>query len=116
MGNNAETLKQAIALKIEGRYDEAILLLKNAICGDDSCLDEAHRQLGLVYSFSGLFDESLEELKKAIELNSNNLDARNDLAMTYAMLGMYDEAKAEFMAVLQMDPENEQARKQMVYF
>jgi len=63
-----------------------------------------------------MFDESLQELLSAVQLDPSNLPARNDLALTYAMLGMSEEAKAEFEAVLMADPENDVARRNIIYF
>jgi tetratricopeptide (TPR) repeat protein len=63
-----------------------------------------------------MFDESLEELQKAVELQPDEVAARYDLAMTYAMLGMYEEAKQGFLLVLEMEPTHEHAKKQLVYF
>ena len=61
-------------------------------------------------------DESLDALKRAVELDGTGLQARNDLALTYTMLGMLDEAKREFEAVLEIDPTNPVAQRNMVYF
>jgi tetratricopeptide (TPR) repeat protein len=114
MGQIEDHLHRGIALKSEGRYDEATAEFQSVLCVD--CVHvEAHRQLGLVYGFSGLFDESIEELRKAVELDPENVAAHNDLALTYCMLGMMDEAKTEFEAVLSRDPGNETAVKNICY-
>jgi tetratricopeptide (TPR) repeat protein len=88
----------------------------SAVIAEDGSCAKAYWQIGLVYGFTGLFDESLDALKRAVELEPENVEIRNDLAMTYAMLGMYEEAKAEFLAVLEIDPSNEKARRELVYF
>lgn len=116
MGTLVKTsLERAIALKVEGKYTEAIAELQS-ILGETPDCSEAHHQLGLVYGFTGEFDESLLELQKAAELDPESISVRNDLALTYAMLGMYDEAKAGFEEVLRRDPGNEVALKNMTFF
>ncbi len=115
MSNSAEQLEQAKRLKADGNYDDAIGILA-AILEHEPDNADAHRQLGLVYGFQGLFDESLEELGRAVVLSDGRADVLCDLAMTHCMLGMYEEAKPEFERVLELDPENKTAKQQMVYF
>lgn len=115
MAGIEERIDLGIALKCEGQYDEALVLFQE-IAADHPGQPEVHRQIGLVYGFIGLFDESLQELLTAIQLAPEDIGIRNDLALTYAMLGMTDEAKAEFEAVLVVDPNNEIAKRNMVYF
>jgi Flp pilus assembly protein TadD len=110
-----ELLQQAIALKVDGNYDEAERAIKEVLSSDpDHAV--AHRELGLVYCFTGLFDESIEELRRAVSLDPSDLKARNDLALTYTMLGMMDEARTEFETVLDADPTNAVALRNMQYF
>lgn len=115
MTEELEKLDQAISLKVEGNYNDAVPLLQDVLASNPGS-PEGHRQLGLIYGFMGLFDESLEELVVATGLAPDNTDILCDLAMTHAMLGMFDEAKAEFEKVLESDPDNKQARQQMTYF
>jgi Flp pilus assembly protein TadD len=56
-----EQLERGIACKIEGRYEEAATEIQ-AILAENPTNAEARHQLGLVYGFIGLFDESLAEL------------------------------------------------------
>jgi len=71
--------------------------------------------LGLVFGFVGLFDESIQELQRCVELEPSFLEARTDLALTYMMLGMTEEAKRELDAVLEIDPTNAAALRHIVY-
>lgn len=114
-GNLEQQCDQAMELKNQGRYDEALAQFRALIaCSPDHA--RAHLGLGLVYCFIGMFDESLEELKRAVECAPEWVDAHLNLAKTYAMLGMYDEAKVEFNQVLQLHPGHPEARKQLSYF
>ena len=116
MGSTGNTyLERAIALKVDGHYEEAVEALKRHIEADPNS-SEGHYQLGLVYGYTGLFDESLEELKHSVMLDPSRLDFRNDLALTYSMTGMYDEAKSEFEEVLRREPNNEKALQNIVFF
>jgi len=114
-GNLNPYLERGIALKVEGRYEEAILELRHLLAEDNNSSD-GHHQLGLVYGFTGMFDESLEELQRACTLAPGRTDMRSDLALTYSMLGMYDEATHEFREVLKRDPENKRALDSLKFF
>jgi tetratricopeptide (TPR) repeat protein len=108
---NSETqakLDQAIALKIDGQYDDAVTILQQVLVEQPNSSD-ARYQLGLVYGFTGLFDESIEELTTASKLAPASIEIQVDLALTFSMLGMYEEAKCEFEKVLVLDPTNKRA-------
>jgi tetratricopeptide (TPR) repeat protein len=75
-----------------------------------------HCELGLVLVFTGMFDESLEELNQAVNLDPLSCEFRNHLGLTYCMLGMYDEGRVEFEKVLEQDPANAVALRQMEFF
>ncbi len=115
MGDPKQLLQQATALKNEGRYEEAEQLLKQVLAAYPN-LAEAHHLLGLVYCFTGLFDESIQELETSVRLDPDAVQPRLDLALTYSMLGYEPEAKREFEEVLRRDPNNEMAQRQIVYF
>lgn len=87
-----------------------------AVLADSPGHARAHLGLGLVLCFVGRFEESLEELKRAVGCDPNWVDAHLNLAKTYAMLGMYDEAKTEFNCVLALHPGHPEATKQLKYF
>ena len=108
-------LERGISLKTEGRYEEAVTVLRELLNNDPNSSD-GHHQLGLVYGFTGMFDESLEELQHAVTLAPTRMDLRNDLALTYSMLGRYDEAKIEFEEVLRRDPSNKRALDSLKFF
>ena len=110
-----ERLQQAIAFKVEGRYEDSERNLR-AILEEAPDDVRVRRELGLVLGFTGMFDESLDELKRVSEIAPTYLDGRNSLGLTYAMLGYMDEARAEFEAVLAMDPNNAEALRQIQYF
>ncbi len=111
----AELISRAVTCKIDGQYDEALELLREAL---QTAPDNAriHFELGLVLGFIGEFDDSLAEIQQAVTLSPNNIEYINNLGLTCAMLGMYDEAKQAFEQVLQLDPCDEVALKNIVFF
>jgi len=111
----ATRLERAIEFKVAGEFDLAITELKIVLDEAPDC-SEANRQLGLVYGFTGEFDESLALLARAVELDASNPEVLIDLAKTQAMLGLLDEAKAGFLAVLLLDPMNEVAQANLSFF
>jgi tetratricopeptide (TPR) repeat protein len=110
-----ERLQKAIALKVEGRYEDAEREVRSVLEVEPNS-PQAHRELGLILNFTGMFDESIEALKHAVSIDPHYLEARCDLALAYSMLGFMDEAKAELEAVLEEDPANPTALRHIVYF
>lgn len=111
-----ELLARADRVRYDGQYDEAEKLYLRLLDLDPDNA-AAHHGLGLVYCYhEGRFDESVAELRKAVELDPTNVTYRLNLAKTLTMLAMYEDAKAEFEKVLEIDPENEEATKQLGYF
>ena len=109
-GDIERRCNQAMDLKNQGRYDEAVAEFQHVLeCKPDYA--RAHLGLGLVYC-----DESLEELKRAAECAPDWVDGHLNLAKTYAMLGMYDEARVGFNRVLELHPGHPEAQKQLDYF
>jgi Tfp pilus assembly protein PilF len=56
----------------------------------------AHRDLGIVYASTGRNDAAIKELKRAIELDGQDIAPHWRLAKLYQAMGKKDEAKAEF--------------------
>ncbi len=115
LGNIEQRCDRAIELKNEGQYEQAAAEFE-AILADYPGHARSHLGLGLVLCFVGRFEESLEELKRAVECDAEWVDGHLNLAKTYAMLGMYDEAKVEFGHVLRLHPGHPEATKQLKYF
>nr|MDQ3819409.1 tetratricopeptide repeat protein [Acidobacteriota bacterium] len=104
----AEYVKRGEAFLKDRRYDEASIEFRNALQIDDH-LASAH--WGLAQAFEGMqrWPEMIYELKKTIELDGNNLEARVRLGNYYmAPLKrtpeMITEAERLAKEVLQKDP------------
>ncbi len=59
------------------------------------------------------WDEALEQNKKLLELEPENVDCMNRLAKAYFELGTYNEAKKLYHQVLELDPYNTIADKNL---
>ena len=60
----------------------------------------------LYYSEKGLYYESVQAYKKAIELDGAYLEARMGLAEVYEDKGLYQDAIGEYKRVVEGDPKN----------
>ncbi|MCS7264760.1 MAG: tetratricopeptide repeat protein [Armatimonadetes bacterium] len=122
----AELLSRADALRYNGRYEEAEKLYLQ-ILEQEPNNSAAHHGLGLVYYLhGGDFEKSLNEFKKAVELDPDNVLYRLDWAKALTtvapleedpekMMWLLKEAKTEFERILEIDPENQEAIKQLIY-
>jgi tetratricopeptide (TPR) repeat protein len=77
---------------------------------------EAHTGLGHCLLNTGMFEESLDAFKRAVELEPESVKFLLNYGKTLCMLGEYDDAKAQFEKVLSIDPDNDDAMEQMLYF
>ncbi len=111
-------LDQADQLRYDGDYDAAIAVYNELLAefGNDPLAFRVYHGRGLAQQFSGLFDESIEDLEKMRALRPDFVKGGEDLFKSYLMLGMNDEAKAEMKRVRDMDPNNEEVHKAAVYF
>jgi tetratricopeptide (TPR) repeat protein len=106
----AEHVAKGEAYLKDSKFQEASLEFRNAIQIDDKM---ANAHWGLARAFEGLarFPEMIQELQKTVELDANNLDARNKLGNYYiaASKGKPEViTMAEKLAqeILQKDPNN----------
>lgn len=104
--------QQAVQHRLAGEYDEAIVLLQGVLVEEPNNAD-AHHELGLIYSFRVLIDESIFELERAISLSPNTIKYLLDLGKTHTMYGDYDKAIPVFERVLSLDPFNDEAIKNL---
>lgn len=113
-GSVAERFDKGVQHRLNGEYDQAEAMFKSVILEQPNNAD-AHHELGLVYSFRALMDESLQHLLRAVQLVPSSTLYMNDLGKTFAMFGEDAKAKMAFDHVLKLDPFNEEATKQLSY-
>jgi Flp pilus assembly protein TadD len=65
----------------------------------------SHKGLGIAYTQLRRYDDAIETLRKALELNPYYVDVRNDLGTALILSGKREEGKAEFLAAYN-DPTN----------
>jgi adenylate cyclase len=71
----------------------------------DESLSVAHATLGhVLFTYEWKRDEGLRELRRAIELNPNNQNARHWYAMAHGGLGLFDESLELIGRALAIDP------------
>ena len=86
---------------------ERICFLPHAerVIGLDAKNDQAHFQLGALYDENNNKENSIANLKKAIELNPQNAAALNYLGYTWAEMGVQlDEAEILIQRALKIEP------------
>ena len=90
----------------KGDVDGAVVAYQKAL-GFNPLNAKVHVSLGkLYYSEKGLYYESVQAYKKAIELDGSYLDARMGLAEVYEDKGLYQEAIGEYRKVVEADGKN----------
>ncbi len=94
----------AMAVSYSCRFDEAVTLYEQALRLDPFPSSIGLRNLGIAYRCVGRYEESVKQLKKAIELSPNDLFAHLSLAITYIKLGRDEEARAEATEILRIHP------------
>src|SRR5919199_5009358 len=80
--SKAEHVKRGEAFLKEKKYQEASIEFRNAIQLDDR-LASAHWGLARAYEGLERWTEMMDELKKTVDLDANNLDARIKLGNYY---------------------------------
>ena len=75
-------LQRGIAYQAEGKYNEAIIQLKNALQIDPKFAPALHA-IGRAYRAKSWSVDALRELHRAVELEPDNVAARVDLGQVY---------------------------------
>lgn len=100
-----EYVRRGEAYLKQSRYQEASIEFRNAIQIDDH-FAAAHWGLALAYEGLQRFPESIEELKRTVDLDANHLDSRVKLANYYLVSKppQLDDAERLANDVLQKNP------------
>ena len=107
LGDNSASLrtKLAEALRLQGKFDEAIVELRAAITREPRSA-RAHSGLGLALRAQRNLPESTAAYQEAIRLDPDLIDAHNGLAVTLANQGNLNDAVAEFREIIRVDPDS----------
>lgn len=97
--------KLAEALRLQGRFPEAVAELREAIRLEPGSA-RAYSGLGLALRAQRNLGESTAAYKEAIRLDPDLIDAHNGLAVTLANQGNLNDAVAEFREIIRVDPDS----------
>ena len=81
-------------------HEQAIRSYKRSLSLDPTS-DEAHHQLSMVYSHTGLLDEAQREVALTLEINPNNTMARFRVAVYREYQGRFEEARTLLKSIPQ---------------
>lgn len=98
-----------LALKSEGRTDEAVIHYREALKIRPDYV-EAHNDLGIVLAERGDTEESLRHFSEAIRLKPDYADAFNNFAVVQLSKGNSQDAFNYFTEALRLKPDFEKAR------
>lgn len=98
-------LKQAGGASVEGRIDEAIATVKQAIAADPEIV-EAHMLLGNFEKKAKRPAAAIASYKEALKLDPEHQGALFSLASAYKDEGRLEEARAGFERARKLDPRN----------
>ena len=97
---------------------KAIELTQKALAMNGSLAD-AHSLLGVLYSWSGRYDEGIAEAERGVELDPNSGQANFNLAVVLRWAGKPKEAIPVFQKALRLEPmapDNYNRQLALVYF
>lgn len=94
-----------ITLLDQGRVDEAISELENAIA-DEPRYAKAHRNLWFAYRRKGREDLALSAIERAVAADPDYADAWSNLGISQGVHGRLPESEQAFLRALQLDPGN----------
>jgi arylsulfatase A-like enzyme/Tfp pilus assembly protein PilF len=98
-------LKQSAGASAEGRYADAIAMVRRALAVDPEIL-EGYMLLGNFLGKSGRHEESVAAYRKALALDPEHDESLFRLAVAYKDMGRLPEARLGFMRAREMDPRN----------
>jgi tetratricopeptide (TPR) repeat protein len=97
--------KLAEALRLQGKFDEAVAALREALRLEPTSAP-AHAALGLALIGQRNSTEALAAYQEALRLDPDLIDAHNGLAVLLASQGRLDEAVIEFREMTRVDPDS----------
>ncbi len=96
------SLNLAKIYRVQKKYDDAILLLRDAIKVEPE-FEELYNEAGLVYLDTDLYDEAIKFFDKALEKKHKYPEASTNLAIAYQKKGQLARAITQFEETLKRD-------------
>lgn len=105
-----ELVKRANKMVLDGKYDEAASLLRDAVAADPTN-EDAHLKMAGIHQYQKRYVEAVESYKDAIAVNPANLDNYLNIAALYAKLKDYDKAAEAAAIVTRVAPGTAKAKQ-----
>jgi len=96
------SLNLAKLYRPQGKHDEAIELLRNAIKVEPT-FHELYNEAGLNYLDEKIYDKAVEMFTKAVELKHEYVEAQTNLAVAYEKQGNLARAMSELESTIKKD-------------
>ncbi len=96
-------LHRAAQDSVEGRLDEAIAKVHDALAEDPNIV-EGHTMLGNLYSKAKRYDDAVRAYQAALHLDPDHQGAAFSLALTYKQMGRLADAEMGFARAQELDP------------
>lgn len=106
-------LDEALDLRSQGQFDEAVARLHEAAALDPENSD-LHRELGITFLLDREWARARIEMLEAIRHKPDDADAHNGLGYALEKMGDYPSALKEYRLATQLDPGDEEYRKHYV--
>jgi adenylate cyclase len=102
--DNPDVLRHfARLLNLNGRHEEALLMVKQAVKLRPGPL--THWNLGIGYFFSGQYDAAVSELEKAVKFKPEFLAERIWLTAAFSLGGRMKQARAQIAEIHRLNPD-----------
>ena len=112
-GKTENLTEMAYALMMENNYQEAINTLQYVLSIPDSNSSRTLSLLGTAYMMTHNIGLAISTYKKALGLEPENIEARNNMALCLLQTGSTSEAMLEFKRVIMLDYEHLDARNNL---
>lgn len=103
-------VQQAVRLRAQGRFDEAVRLLHEAARLDPENSD-LHRELGITFLLDKDWKRARVEMLEALRHDPGDADAHNGLGYALEKLGELDAAVKEYRIATYLEPDNSSYRQ-----
>jgi hypothetical protein len=98
-------VQQAVQLRTQGRLDEAVAALREAMKMDPENSD-LHREMGITFLLAKQWKRARVEMIEAIRHDQNDADAHNGLGYALEKLGNLDGAAKEYRIATNLEPDD----------
>jgi tetratricopeptide (TPR) repeat protein len=105
-----QLIKDAVQLRAQGHFDEAVQSLRDAAKMDPANSD-LHRELGITFLLVKEWKRARVEMLEALRHNPDDADAHNGLGYALEKLGQLDAALKEYRTATHLEPDDPSYRQ-----